>query len=82
MILPFLEESARKYPDQPCTIFKGAVITYREMSAITDHIAAALVDTAIDWIDMNESPELNGAEHSHTGEYLSRFVRGLRRRAS
>jgi long-chain acyl-CoA synthetase len=43
----FLEESARKYPDQPCTVFKGAVITYREMSAITDHIAAALVDMGV-----------------------------------
>jgi len=43
----FLEESARKYPDRPCTIFKGAVITYREMSAITDHIAAALADMGV-----------------------------------
>src|SRR5512139_2200658 len=43
----FLEESARKYPDRPCTIFKGAVITYKEMSAITDHIAAALADMGV-----------------------------------
>jgi len=40
----FLEESARKYPDRACTIFKGAVITYKEMNAITDRVAAALVD--------------------------------------
>jgi len=43
----FLDESARKYPDRACTIFKGAVVTYREMSAITDHIAAALVDMGV-----------------------------------
>ena len=43
----FLDESARKYPDRACTIFKGAVITYREMNAISDHIAAALVDMGV-----------------------------------
>jgi long-chain acyl-CoA synthetase len=36
----FLERTAEKYPDQPCTIFKGAVITYREMNEITDSLAA------------------------------------------
>ena len=40
----FLEEAARKYPDRACTIFKGAVISYREMNALTDHMAAALVE--------------------------------------
>ena len=43
----FLEESARKYPDRACTIFKGAVITYKDMNAITDHVAAALVDMGV-----------------------------------
>jgi long-chain acyl-CoA synthetase len=43
----FLEESARKYPDRACTIFKGAVITYQEMNAITDRVAAALVDMEV-----------------------------------
>ena len=43
----FLEEAARKYPDRACTIFKGAVISYREMNAITDSIAAALVDMGV-----------------------------------
>jgi long-chain acyl-CoA synthetase len=28
----FLEEAARKYPDRACTIFHGAVITYKEMN--------------------------------------------------
>ena len=41
-IFHFLEESARKYPDQPCTVFKGAQITFREMDAITDQLAGAL----------------------------------------
>ena len=43
----FLEESARKYPDRACTIFKGAVITYREMNELTDRVAAALVDMGV-----------------------------------
>jgi long-chain acyl-CoA synthetase len=38
----FLEESARKYPDKPCTIFKGATISYKEMDLLTDKVAAAL----------------------------------------
>jgi long-chain acyl-CoA synthetase len=43
----FLEESARKYPDRACTIFKGAVINYEEMNSITDRIAAALVNMGV-----------------------------------
>lgn len=43
----FLEESARKYPDRACTIFKGAVITYKEINDRSDHIAAALVDMGV-----------------------------------
>ncbi|MFN8381226.1 MAG: long-chain fatty acid--CoA ligase [Anaerolineales bacterium] len=43
----FLEDAARKYPDRACTIFKGAVISYREMNALTDHMAAALVDMGV-----------------------------------
>jgi long-chain acyl-CoA synthetase len=43
----FLEEAARKYPDRACTIFKGAVVTFREMNAITDRLAAALVDMGV-----------------------------------
>src|SRR6266508_1270773 len=46
-LLHFLEESARKYPDRACTIFKGAVISYKEMNAITDSIAAAIVDMGV-----------------------------------
>ncbi len=43
----FLQEAARKYPDRACTIFKGAVISYREMDALTDHMAAALVEIGV-----------------------------------
>ncbi|MCS6992303.1 MAG: long-chain fatty acid--CoA ligase [Anaerolineales bacterium] len=38
----FLEESARKYPDRPCTLFKGATISFKEMNEATDRIAGAL----------------------------------------
>ncbi len=41
-IFHFLEEMARKHPDAPCTYFKGAVITYKEMNEITDTLAGAL----------------------------------------
>jgi long-chain acyl-CoA synthetase len=43
----YLDESARKYPDRACTIFKGAVISYKEMNALTDRMAAALVDMGV-----------------------------------
>jgi long-chain acyl-CoA synthetase len=43
----FLEESAKKYPDKPCTIFKGAKISYREMNDITDRFAAGLASLGI-----------------------------------
>src|SRR5215216_2205303 len=43
----FLQEAARKYPDRACTIFKGAVISYRQMETLTDHMAAALVEIGV-----------------------------------
>ncbi len=43
----FLEESALKYPERACTIFKGAVISYREINAASDHMAAALVEMGV-----------------------------------
>ncbi|HSG44993.1 MAG TPA: long-chain fatty acid--CoA ligase [Anaerolineales bacterium] len=46
-IFHFLEEAARKYPDHACTIFKGAVISYREMDALTNSMAAALVEMGV-----------------------------------
>lgn len=43
----FLEESARKYPDSPCTIFKGAKISYHEMNELSDRLAAGLTSIGI-----------------------------------
>ena len=33
-VFHFLEESARIFPHQPCTIFQESVISYREMDAL------------------------------------------------
>jgi long-chain acyl-CoA synthetase len=41
------EESARKYTDVPCTIFKGAKITYKEMNEKTDRLAAGLAELGV-----------------------------------
>ncbi|OQY36842.1 MAG: hypothetical protein DRI56_11040 [Chloroflexota bacterium] len=43
----FLEESARRYPNRPCTIFKGAVISYQEMDSLTNRLAAGLADLGV-----------------------------------
>jgi long-chain acyl-CoA synthetase len=38
----FLEETARKYPSQTATIFKGARLSYAELDELTDRLAAGL----------------------------------------
>lgn len=43
----FLEEAAQKHPDTPCTIFKGAKISYKEMDEITDRLAGALAKLGV-----------------------------------
>jgi long-chain acyl-CoA synthetase len=43
----FLEESARKYPDRACTIFKGAEISFKEMNEISDRIAGSLAGLGV-----------------------------------
>jgi long-chain acyl-CoA synthetase len=43
----FLEESSRKYPNSPCTVFKGGIITFREMNILTDRIAGAIAGLGI-----------------------------------
>ncbi|MCE7861872.1 MAG: long-chain fatty acid--CoA ligase, partial [Chloroflexi bacterium CFX2] len=43
----FLEEAARKYPDRACTVFKGAVVSYRDMNKMADSIAAALAEMGV-----------------------------------
>lgn len=57
-----LEEAASKYPERPCTIFNGAVITYREMNRITDQLAAGIAALGVKkgdrvGIDMLNSPQ-------------------------
>ncbi len=42
-----LEESAKRYPNSPCTIFKGAVVTYQEMNELTDRLAAAIAGLGV-----------------------------------
>jgi len=46
-LFALLEEAAKKYPDAPCTIFKGAKITFREMDAATDQLAAGLAELGV-----------------------------------
>ncbi len=57
-----LEESARKYPDRPCTIFKGAMLTYRQINSLTDQLAAGIAALGVKkgdrvGIDMVNSPQ-------------------------
>jgi long-chain acyl-CoA synthetase len=46
-IFYYLEKSAKEYPNSPCTIFKGARISYKEMNEITDRFAAGLADMGV-----------------------------------
>ena len=41
-VFAFLEEAARQHPDLPCTIFRDQRVTYGQMKALTDRLAAAL----------------------------------------
>lgn len=43
----FLEQSAAHYPDRTCTLFKGRSVSYREMNAQADRLAAALAGLGI-----------------------------------
>jgi long-chain acyl-CoA synthetase len=42
-----LEDAAKEYPNSPCTIFKGAKISYKEMNDLTDCMAAALSNLGV-----------------------------------
>lgn len=46
-LFELLEESSRKYPDSPCTIFKGAMISYREMNELTNRLAAGMAELGV-----------------------------------
>ena len=43
----YLEENAKKFPEAPCTIFKGAKVSYHEMNSITDRLAAGLAESGV-----------------------------------
>ena len=43
----FLQQAAQRFPDRPCSIFKGHAVTYREMDVLTDCLAAALVSMGV-----------------------------------
>ena len=42
-VFQFLEEAARKIPDQPCTVFQDSAVTYRVMDELSDLLAAGLI---------------------------------------
>lgn len=46
-LFQLLEDSAKKYPNTPCTIFKGATISYKEMDELTDRFAAAVASLGV-----------------------------------
>jgi len=46
-LIDLLNESAQKYPEAPCTIFKGAKISYSEMEEKTSRLAAGLANLGV-----------------------------------
>jgi long-chain acyl-CoA synthetase len=46
-LVQLLGDAAKNYADAPCTIFKGAKLTYREMNSITDQLAAGLASLGV-----------------------------------
>lgn len=46
-LFALLEEAAQEYPEAPCTIFKGARISYREMNELADRLAGGLAELGV-----------------------------------
>lgn len=46
-VFQFLEEAARRQPDLPCTVFDGKTVSYAEMDALSNRMAAALVEMGL-----------------------------------
>jgi long-chain acyl-CoA synthetase len=46
-VIDFLEKGAREHPHNPCTLFSGARISYGEMNALTDRLAAGFASLGI-----------------------------------
>lgn len=41
-VFHFLQEAARKYPQQPCTVFRGDMLPYAAVDSLSDRLAAGL----------------------------------------
>ena len=41
-VFDFLDEAARRYPEQACAVFHDQIITYAQMAALTNRLAAGL----------------------------------------
>ncbi len=46
-IYQFLTDSAGKFPENPCTIYKDTVLTYQEMDAVSDRLSGALATLGV-----------------------------------
>lgn len=43
----YLEQAAREHPNQACTVFKGATLSFKEMDELTDRLAAGLHELGV-----------------------------------
>jgi hypothetical protein len=39
-VVQLFAETVRKFPERPCTIFKGAILTYQEMQDMIDGLGS------------------------------------------
>jgi long-chain acyl-CoA synthetase len=46
-VFHFLDEAARQFPAQPCTVFHDELVSYGEMRRLADRLAAALVNLGL-----------------------------------
>ncbi|MCJ7623903.1 MAG: AMP-binding protein, partial [Anaerolineaceae bacterium] len=46
-VFHFLEETARKYPHNACTVFQDKMISYQQMDVLSNILAAAIVDMGV-----------------------------------
>jgi long-chain acyl-CoA synthetase len=46
-LVDVLERAAQQYPDKACTIFQGAALSYRQVNALSDQLAAGFASLGI-----------------------------------
>jgi len=46
-VVQMLEETAQKYPQKTCTLFKGTAITYQQMDELTSRLAAGFASLGV-----------------------------------